>query len=270
MHRFNFVRGVVVGSLTAALVLGASTALAGTGVGGIFNLGKANTVNGGSSLSGSTAGAQLTVSNTSTSGRAVSLNGSSSSAAMLVHNSAGSAAAFQTPASVAPFSVNSTVQVPSLNASLLGGHAASFYLPGSAVQRIGRTTLPACASLSCGSTTLITLGQLTFSAECQAITSPGQQETVALDLTSSASGSSWASMTSLNTTNTSDPDMGANSEDQLAEETRGDVTLPDFVVVDGEALSADGHEISFNLYMGQNAQGASNGSCVFGGSFVAS
>jgi len=268
MHRFF--RGVVVGSATAVLVLGASAALAGTGVGGIFNLGKTNTVNGGSALSGATAGAQLTVSNTSASGRAVSLNGSSSNAALLVHNTAGSADAFQTPGNVAPFSVNSTVQVPSLNASLLGGRAASSFLPASAVQRIGRTTIPACTSLSCGSPTLITLGQLTFSAECQAITSPGVQQNVGLELTSSVDGSSWAAMTSLNTTNFSDPNMDAGSPDTLAEETLGSVTTPDFVAVTGDALSADGHEISFDLYMGQNAQGAANGSCVFGGSFVTS
>jgi hypothetical protein len=119
--RGMFFRGVVLGSGTAVLVLGASAALAGTGVGGIFNLGQSNTVNGASSLSGSTAGAQLTVSNTSTSGRGLSVNGAGPSAALLAHNSAGPAAAFQSPASVAPFSVNSTKQVTGLNASLLGG-----------------------------------------------------------------------------------------------------------------------------------------------------
>jgi hypothetical protein len=41
-----------------------------------------------------------------------------------------------------------------------------------------------------------------------------------------------------------------------------------FMTVRGEALSADDHQVSFNLYMGQNARGATNSECVFGGSFI--
>jgi hypothetical protein len=132
MQRYFF-RGVVLGSLTSMLVLGASAALAGTGVGGIFNLGQSNKVNQASSLSGASSGSQLTVSNTSaTSGtRGLSVSGASSAAALLAHNSAGPAAAFQSASGMAPFSVNSSVQVPSLNASLLGGHSSSYFLPTS-------------------------------------------------------------------------------------------------------------------------------------------
>src|SRR5260221_1984263 len=65
--RGYFFRGVVLGSLTSAVVLGASAALAGTGVGGVFTIGKANTVNHASSLTGSNSRSQLTLSNTSTS-----------------------------------------------------------------------------------------------------------------------------------------------------------------------------------------------------------
>ena len=35
----------------------------------------------------------------------------------------------------------------------------------------------------------------------------------------------------------------------------------------GEA--SDGNEVCFDLYMGQNAQGATGDNCVFGGSIVA-
>jgi hypothetical protein len=50
-----------------ALTVGlATTALAGTGVGALFNLGKTNTVNAMSSLVGSVAGPSLKIDNTST------------------------------------------------------------------------------------------------------------------------------------------------------------------------------------------------------------
>lgn len=131
--RGNFFRGVVLGSLTAVLVLGASAALAGTGVGGVFNLGQANTVNQASSLTGASSGSQLSISNTSTAAgtRGLTVNGASSAAALFVHNGAGPAAAFQSSTSSPPFTVNSSVQVPSLNATLLGGHASGYFLPAS-------------------------------------------------------------------------------------------------------------------------------------------
>ena len=127
-----FLRGVILGSLTAVLVLGASSALAGTGVGGIFNLGQSNTVNGNSSLSGSSFGSQLSVSNSATNStaRGLYVNGSSSAAALLAHNSAGPAAAFQSPSSVAPFTVSTTHRVPSLNADLLDGIDSSGFVQG--------------------------------------------------------------------------------------------------------------------------------------------
>jgi hypothetical protein len=130
--RGMFFRGVVLGSLTAVLVLGASAALAGTGIGGIFNLGQSNTVNATSSLSGSTAGAQLAVANTSTASgaRGLSLNSSGSVGTLLAHNSTGPAAAFQSPASVAPFLVNSTGRVTNLNADLLDGIHSSGFVQG--------------------------------------------------------------------------------------------------------------------------------------------
>jgi len=59
---------------------------------------------------------------------------------------------------------------------------------------------------------------------------------VVLEITSSSAGSPWAA--------------------------------PAFISVNGEAVSADGHAVSFNLYMGQNARGTSDNSRVFGGSFV--
>ena len=57
------------------------------------------------------------------------MSGASSAPALIAHNSAGPAATFQSGAGVVPFTVNSSVQVPSLNASLLGGHASGYFLP---------------------------------------------------------------------------------------------------------------------------------------------
>ena len=52
----KFTRGAVVGGIAGAFVAAATIALAGTGVGGIFNLGQENTVNAQTSLKGSVAG----------------------------------------------------------------------------------------------------------------------------------------------------------------------------------------------------------------------
>jgi len=54
-------------ALVGAIAATGTVALAGTGIGGIFNLGQANTVNATSSLSGASTGAQLQVTNTGTS-----------------------------------------------------------------------------------------------------------------------------------------------------------------------------------------------------------
>jgi hypothetical protein len=130
--RATFLRGVVLGSVTAALVLSASAALAGTGVGGIFNLGKTNTVDQSSSLTGSSSGSQLVVSNISTSSgtRGLSVSGASSAAALFAHNGAGPAAAFMSSTGTAPFTVNSSRRVLNLNADMVDGLHGSSLVKG--------------------------------------------------------------------------------------------------------------------------------------------
>jgi hypothetical protein len=59
----SFLSGAAVGGLTAALVLIAATALAGTGVGAVFNLGKINKVNRQSTLQGEADNQLLRVNN---------------------------------------------------------------------------------------------------------------------------------------------------------------------------------------------------------------
>src|SRR3954466_8032685 len=62
--RGSFLKGAVVG-LVCALVGGAAVALAGSGVGGVFNLGVSNSVDAKSTLTGASPGVQLQVTNTS-------------------------------------------------------------------------------------------------------------------------------------------------------------------------------------------------------------
>jgi hypothetical protein len=78
-------------AVVLAVTLGAATtALAGTGVGDTFNLGKLNTVNRISSLVGNTSGAMLKVDNNGT-GPAVSLQSSAGQAPLTVNSDAGTA-----------------------------------------------------------------------------------------------------------------------------------------------------------------------------------
>src|SRR5215213_3958795 len=97
----TFFKGIVLGALTAILVLLAATAVAGTGVGGIFNLGQDNTVNKTTQLRNTAvfAGPQLRIKNTA----------------------GGAAADLQVNAGTAPLTVNSTTKVPNLNADQLDG-----------------------------------------------------------------------------------------------------------------------------------------------------
>jgi hypothetical protein len=68
----NLFKSTLMGAAVAALVLTTTTALAGSGVGGVFNLGVANTVDATSSLSGDPGGnPELRVTNTGASGAAI-------------------------------------------------------------------------------------------------------------------------------------------------------------------------------------------------------
>jgi hypothetical protein len=109
--RSNLRKTVVITTVLVGVAAATSTALAGTGVGGVFNLGKTNTVNAPTTLTGSTAGKQLQVTNTST-------------------GSAATGVGITVASGKPPLTVNSATQVPNLNASLLGGKAASSFIQG--------------------------------------------------------------------------------------------------------------------------------------------
>ena len=81
----SFYKGIMLGAVVSMLVLVASTAVAGTGIGGIFNLGQSNTVNATSSLSGASTGAQLQVTNSGTGTGAQGIAASNNSAAATLY-----------------------------------------------------------------------------------------------------------------------------------------------------------------------------------------
>jgi len=98
----SFLKGVAVGSVVSTVVLFATAAFAGGGVGAIFNLGKYNPVNATTELAGSTNGKQLDVVNTSTGADAAGIG-------ITVHSNR------------PPLTVNSSTKVNNLNADLLDG-----------------------------------------------------------------------------------------------------------------------------------------------------
>jgi hypothetical protein len=103
----TFLKGAVAGGVGAATVLVATAAFAGTGVGGIFNLGQANTVNATSTLSGATPGkAQLQVTNTGT-------------------TTATTGIGVTTASSKPPFNVSSTQLNARLNSQYVGGYQSN-------------------------------------------------------------------------------------------------------------------------------------------------
>lgn len=96
-----------------ALVLGLTTAaLAGTGVGDVFNLGKKNTVNRLSQLVGTTDNAMLRIDNNSGGAGATALN-------------------LQVEPGITPMKVNSSTQVTNLNADQVDGLSASAFVRNS-------------------------------------------------------------------------------------------------------------------------------------------
>ena len=153
----KFTRGALVGGIAGAFVAAAAIALAGTGVGGIFNLGQENTVNAQTSLKGSVAGnAQLRVENgsngvglfgissngkglygkhTASTGGEPGVQGESASAAgagVVGKNTGGGPglSAFVN-AGTAPLAVNSNTRVANLNADQVDGKNSTAFLPSS-------------------------------------------------------------------------------------------------------------------------------------------
>jgi hypothetical protein len=116
--RRKFTLLAVVGALT---IVTASTALAGSGVGGVFNLGKTNTVNAITKLVGSVIGASLVIDNNSTDPAATALN-------------------LQVEPGKTPMKVNSTTKVANLNADTVDGRNGTTLLANDQVRADGTQT----------------------------------------------------------------------------------------------------------------------------------
>jgi hypothetical protein len=104
----QFLRGAIAGGVGAAVVMVATAAVAGTGIGGVFNLGKTNTVNATTSLTGSTSGAQLGITN----------------------SGAGPALALNVASGKPPLAVNSSTRVKNLNSAYLNGFTPNQFVQG--------------------------------------------------------------------------------------------------------------------------------------------
>jgi hypothetical protein len=145
--RSTFFKGTVLGAVVAVVMAGATAAVAGTGVGGAFNLGQTNTVNAPSALSGATNSAQLKVANAGT-GTGVSIN---------------------VAAGKAPLTVNSATKVNNLNADELDGldssqlqrNVTGTCSQGTAISRINTDGTVYCASSSVNAISQVLLAHST-------------------------------------------------------------------------------------------------------------
>jgi hypothetical protein len=108
----RFLKGVVLGAVVAGVTVMSTAALAGTGIGGVFNLGAANTVNSSTVLTGSTSGQQLRVVNNASTG--------SGTTGIGIH----------TAPNEPPLAVDSTTKVNKLNADLLDGQTSTSFVAG--------------------------------------------------------------------------------------------------------------------------------------------
>jgi hypothetical protein len=104
----GFLKGVVLGAIVSTIVLAAASALAGTGVGAVFNLGKTNSVDKPSTLTGTTSGKMLNITN----------------------RGSGPALGLKVAGGTAPFTVSSGMKVAKLNADKLDGIDSTRFIHG--------------------------------------------------------------------------------------------------------------------------------------------
>jgi hypothetical protein len=178
----GFLQGVIGGVVATALIVG-GTVLAGSGVGGVFNLGVSNTVTSTTRLGGGVAGkAALAVSNPSTGAGSMAIRGdaaadfpavygsstgsgagvqgvsakgpgvsavgksATAAAARVANTGGGPGIRIETTGGAAPLSVNSAARVVNLNADLLDGYDAT---------QLGRVSMANSTSLFNPTTTTV-------------------------------------------------------------------------------------------------------------------
>ena len=171
----TFFKGVVLGSVVSMVMLFTTAAFAGSGVGAIFTLGKANSVNATTQLGGSTNGKQLTVVNTNTGANAAGIG-------IAVHSNK------------PPLVVNSATKVANLNADLLDGANSSAFQKriastcsnGAAISSVGANGTVGCVGpaviaihrvLNVSGSAQLTFGDsgLVLDLECDSLSQAGFQ-----------------------------------------------------------------------------------------------
>jgi hypothetical protein len=122
---WSHLKTAALAGIVAALAATATVAFAGSGIGGVFNLGQTNSVNQPSVLAGTTAGAQAVFYNASTAttaaGAAVYGKSAATPALKAGNLGSGSALGLSVAAGHAPMTVNSATKVANLNADKLDG-----------------------------------------------------------------------------------------------------------------------------------------------------
>lgn len=135
MNSTMFWKGLLLGCVCSSLVLAVSTAIAGTGVGAVFNLGASNSVNATTALQGTTSGTQLAVVNHGA-GPAVYGSGAASAGVVRGVNTAttgsgsGLAGSASSPAGVGVFGNAAANAFGSTNYGVMGQSAGGFQSAG--------------------------------------------------------------------------------------------------------------------------------------------
>jgi hypothetical protein len=269
----SFKTALIAGIVSAFVAAGAAVATTKT-----FVLGTTNTVDAASTV---TAGSGL-----------------NAKMLQLTNNSTGSSATalgLTTPSSRPPMVVSSQARVANLNADKLDGIDSGGFLPktgkaadaekldgidsagfvpAAAMRRFGPVVIPRTPNDETAPISLIvTVGQFSFYAICYA-SQQGFGSQGSLLVGSSAAHAAYAALTDpslSDPTGDSSPwsnaDMAAYPQGlYYVAESRVGAGEPSFTPVTGELLAANGQEVFFNLYMGQNVRGDTG--CTFGGSFV--
>jgi hypothetical protein len=125
-----FLKGVTFGAVVCGMSVVSTAALAGTGVGGVFNIGTANRTNASTVLVGSTSGQQFRVVNNARTGTGV--------AGIGIH----------TASNEPPLAVDSTARVDNLNADLLDGQTSAAFVAGGGRVTGARIAPPVSDSVS--------------------------------------------------------------------------------------------------------------------------
>jgi len=166
-----------------------------------------------------------------------------------------------TPSSRPPMIVSSGAKVANLNADKLDGQDSSSFVPAAVVRRVGPVTMPATTTTSFK--TLTVIGQVTFMLAC---TDVAGIEIAGLWIQSSVDHAAYGAISEGSSTpfQSSNPNMVANTKYGIG----GGVQAPSFSSVTGQARTANGQQVTFELYVGQDVGTTTDHTCIGGGTFI--